>query len=99
DANPPLVRQVKDEVREVAPGIWLGLAYLRMKDKDHLACVFGIARGSDEAACRPRLIRSFNSTTSTRRARMSPRTRATSPTSSGVGWRSASRAWGPAWPR
>ena len=42
--NPPVVRQVKDEVREVAPGLWLGLAYLRMRDGDHLACFFGIAK-------------------------------------------------------
>lgn len=28
DRNPPLVRDVIDEVREVAPGLWLGLAYL-----------------------------------------------------------------------
>ena len=47
DGNPPLVRQVKDEVREVAPGLWLGLAYLRMKDGDHLGCYFGITRGSE----------------------------------------------------
>jgi hypothetical protein len=32
--NPPLVRSVKDEVREVAPGLWLGLAYLQEKDGD-----------------------------------------------------------------
>ena len=44
DGNPPLVRQVKDEVREVAPGVWLGLAYLRTRDGDHLACFFGIAK-------------------------------------------------------
>src|SRR6266571_4844773 len=34
--NPPLVRKVKDEVREVAPDLWLGLAYLTMRDGDHL---------------------------------------------------------------
>ena len=44
DGNPPLVRDVKDEVREIAPGVWLGLAYLRLRDGDHLACFFGIAR-------------------------------------------------------
>ena len=47
DGNPPLVRQVKDEVREVAPGLWLGLAYLRMRDGDHLGCFFGVARTSE----------------------------------------------------
>ena len=44
DGNPPLVRQVQDEVREVAPGVWLGLAYLQRRDGLHLACFFGIAR-------------------------------------------------------
>ena len=45
DRNPPLVRSVKDEVREVAPGVYLGLAYLSMRDGDHLGCFFGIAKG------------------------------------------------------
>ncbi len=42
--NPPLIRKVNDEVREVAPGLWLGLAYLKMRDGEHLACFFGIAK-------------------------------------------------------
>src|SRR5262249_32605629 len=46
DNKAPLVRRVKDEVRGVAPGLWLGLAYLRMRDGDHLGCFFGIARQS-----------------------------------------------------
>ena len=41
------MRQVKDEVREVAPGLWLGLAYLHLRDGDHLGCFFGIARQAD----------------------------------------------------
>ena len=44
DGNPPVVRNVKDEVREVAPGLYLGLAYLTMKDGEHLGCFFGIAK-------------------------------------------------------
>jgi hypothetical protein len=40
------VREVKDEVREVAPGLWLGLAYLTMRDGDYLGCFFGVARGA-----------------------------------------------------
>jgi hypothetical protein len=44
DGNPPLVRKVKDEVREVAPGLYLGLAYLSMRDGEHLGCFFGVAR-------------------------------------------------------
>jgi hypothetical protein len=50
DRNPPLVRDVLDEVREVAPGLWLGLAYLRLKDGDHLACFFAVARRPKDAA-------------------------------------------------
>ena len=44
DGNPPVVRKVKDEVREVAPGLYLGLAYLAMRDGEHLGCFFGIAK-------------------------------------------------------
>ena len=44
DGNPPVVRKVKDEVREVAPGLYLGLAYLSMRDGEHLGCFFGIAK-------------------------------------------------------
>jgi hypothetical protein len=44
DGNPPVVRKVKDEVREVGPGLYLGLAYLSMKDGEHLGCFFGIAK-------------------------------------------------------
>ena len=50
DHNPPLVRKVKDEVREVAPGVWLGLAYMTMRDGDHLACFFGVARNEGGGA-------------------------------------------------
>ncbi len=50
DRNPPLVRDVQDEVREVAPGLWLGLAYLHLDDGDHLACYFAVARREDGAA-------------------------------------------------
>ncbi len=44
DRNPPIVRKVKDEVREVAPGVYLGLAYMAMRDGEHLGCFFGIAK-------------------------------------------------------
>ena len=44
DGNPPVVRKVKDEVREVAPGVYLGLAYLTMRDGEHLGCFFGVAK-------------------------------------------------------
>jgi hypothetical protein len=42
--NPPLVRSIKDEVREVAPGLWLGLAYLRTRSGDRLGLYFAVAR-------------------------------------------------------
>ncbi|TMC12562.1 MAG: hypothetical protein E6J29_08320 [Chloroflexi bacterium] len=41
--NPFFVRAVKDEVREVAPGLWLGLAYLHTKKKDRLGIFFALA--------------------------------------------------------
>jgi hypothetical protein len=44
DGNPPIVRKVKDEVREVGPALYLGLAYLTMHDGEHLGCFFGIAK-------------------------------------------------------
>jgi len=50
DRNPPLVRDVLDEVREVAPGLWLGLAYLHLDDGDHLACYFAVARRAAEGS-------------------------------------------------
>jgi hypothetical protein len=50
DRNPPLVRDGKDEVREVAPGLWLGLAYLHLEDGDHLACYFAVARRVEAGA-------------------------------------------------
>ena len=46
DGNPPVVRKVKDEVREVGPGVYLGLAYLAMRDGEHLGCFFGIAKSA-----------------------------------------------------
>lgn len=42
-ANPAAIRTIKDEIREVAPGIWLGLGYLRLpKGKYHLALFFAL---------------------------------------------------------
>jgi hypothetical protein len=40
--NPFFVRPIKDEVREVAPGLWLGLAYLHTKKKDRLGIFFAL---------------------------------------------------------
>jgi hypothetical protein len=44
DGNPPIVRNVKDEVREVGTSLYLGLAYLTLRDGEHLGCFFGIAK-------------------------------------------------------
>jgi hypothetical protein len=40
--NPFFVRPIKDEVREVALGLWLGLAYLHTKKKDRLGIFFAL---------------------------------------------------------
>ena len=44
EGNPFFVRPVKDEVRAIAPGLWLGIAYLHTAGKDHLGLFFGLAR-------------------------------------------------------
>lgn len=44
EGNPFFVRPVKDEVREVAPGLWLGIAYLHTAGNDHLGLYFGLSR-------------------------------------------------------
>jgi len=42
--NPALIRAIKDEVRQVAPGLFLGLAYLVWRKKPRLVLYFGLAR-------------------------------------------------------
>ena len=42
--NPGLIRSIKDEVREVAPGLYLGLAYLMWRKQPRLILYFGLAR-------------------------------------------------------
>lgn len=42
--NPPLIRSIKDEIREIEPGLWLGQAYLQTSKRDHLWVYFGLAR-------------------------------------------------------
>jgi hypothetical protein len=43
-SNPRLVRAIKDEVREVAPGLFLGLAYLMWRKRPRLILYFGLGR-------------------------------------------------------
>lgn len=42
--NPPLIRRIEDEMRELEPGLWLGQAYLRTRTRDALWLYFGLAR-------------------------------------------------------
>jgi hypothetical protein len=40
--NPGFIRAIKDEVREVAPGLYLGLAYLMWRGRPRLMLYFGL---------------------------------------------------------
>jgi hypothetical protein len=40
--NPFFIRPIKDEIRELSPGVYLGQAYLQTKSKDHLVLYFGL---------------------------------------------------------
>jgi hypothetical protein len=44
--NPPIVRSIKDEIRELEPGLWLGQAWLQTSKADRLWLYFGLARVS-----------------------------------------------------
>ena len=41
--NPFFIRAIKDEIRELAPKLYLGQAYLQLKEKTHLVLYFGLA--------------------------------------------------------
>jgi hypothetical protein len=42
--NPFFIRPIKDEMRELSSGLWLGQAYLELKGKANLVLYFGLAR-------------------------------------------------------
>ena len=42
--NPPVIRSIKDEIRELEPGLWLGQAYLHTASRDRLWLYFALAR-------------------------------------------------------
>ncbi|HVU51265.1 MAG TPA: hypothetical protein VHL80_11290 [Polyangia bacterium] len=42
--NPGFIRAIKDEVREVAPGLYLGLAYFVLRGRARLVLYFGLQR-------------------------------------------------------
>ncbi len=41
--NPFFIRPIKDEIREIAPKLYLGQAYLQLKEKTHLVLYFALA--------------------------------------------------------
>jgi hypothetical protein len=42
--NPGFIRAIKDEVREVAPGLYLGLAYFMLRGRPRLVLYFGLQK-------------------------------------------------------
>lgn len=44
DGNPGVIRRIKDEMREIEPGLWLGQAYFQTKRRDWLWLYFGLAK-------------------------------------------------------
>jgi hypothetical protein len=41
-SNPFFIRAIKDEIRELRPGLWLGQAYAAVGNKEHLVLYFGL---------------------------------------------------------
>ena len=44
DGNPGVIRRIKDEIREIEPGVWLGQAYLVTPRRAVLWLYFGLAK-------------------------------------------------------
>ena len=42
--NPPVIRSIKDEIREIEPGLWLGQAWLKTRKREILWLYFALAR-------------------------------------------------------
>ena len=42
--NPFFIRPVKDEIRELRPGLWLGQAWLQLRGTPHLVLYFGLSK-------------------------------------------------------
>jgi hypothetical protein len=42
--NPFFIRPIKDEMRELSTGLWLGQAYLQLPRAAHLVLYFGLTR-------------------------------------------------------
>ena len=43
DGNPGIIRRIKDEIREIEPGVWLGQAYFATRRRAILWLYFGLA--------------------------------------------------------
>ncbi len=41
--NPPVIRSIKDEIRELEPGLWLGQAWLKTRTREILWLYFALA--------------------------------------------------------
>jgi len=48
--NPPVIRSIKDEIRELEPGLWLGQAWLKTKKREILWLYFALARADAGAS-------------------------------------------------
>ena len=42
--NPFFIRAIKDEIRELRPGLWLGQAYAQLRGEPHLVLYFGLSQ-------------------------------------------------------
>jgi len=45
-SNPPVIRSIEDEIRELGPGLWLGQAYVKMRSRRILWLFFALAQAS-----------------------------------------------------
>lgn len=45
-SNPPVIRSIKDEIREIEPGLWLGQAYLKTSSRNILWLYFALAQAA-----------------------------------------------------
>jgi hypothetical protein len=41
-SNPFFIRAIKDEIRELRPGLWLGQAWAQIRGTAHLVLYFGL---------------------------------------------------------
>ena len=44
--NPPVIRSIKDEIRDLEPGLWLGQAWLKTRTREILWLYFALAKAT-----------------------------------------------------